>query len=100
MIHPAEARLAILHKAAQQEKGTVKHGRKILLHREPPHNLRDVVERQTPLVSFRDIGMNSIHELVHTFKQLDEAVGRGDNDSIKRNLARLLNINEAHIDLT
>lgn len=51
-------------------------------------------------VSFGDIGMNSIEELVQAFADLDEALARRDNKAIEVHLARLLGEKQLNLKLT
>ena len=50
-------------------------------------------------ISFGDIGMNNIEELVQAFVDLDEALARRDNKAIEIHLAKLLGERQLNLKL-
>lgn len=87
----AEARLSILHETVRSNK-TEPLEIPYFLRRDLETGERVAPYSPLPLArkTFHDIGMESIDELIETFKQYDAAIARKDNREILRCFMRLL----------
>lgn len=97
-VHPAEERLAWLHRVKKAGAASAKMFSDAIESGDDYHRMVFEGAELIPM-SFSDIGMSSIEELVQAFTDLDSALVRCANKEIEVHLARLLNEKQLHIKL-
>lgn len=85
----AEERLSWMHRAKNAGIESAKILNEAIENDNEYHMMTFSDVELTPM-SFSDIGMNSIEELVQAFTDLDDAMARHDNKALEVHLAKLL----------
>ena len=96
--HKAEERLAWLHRAKNAGVESAKMLSDAIESNDEHHMMVFPGVELIPM-SFSDIGMNSIEELVQAFADLDDALARRDNKAIEVHLAKLLGKKQLNLKL-
>lgn len=98
-VHPAEERLAVMHKIKREGMSAAAMLNEAIESTDDYHMMVSADIELIPM-SFGDIGMSSIEELVLTFADLDDALARRDNKAIEVHLAKLLGEKQLNLKLT
>lgn len=87
-------RLSKLHRL-----GSVAANRAKMVREGVASDYKDPVNAELSMVSYRDIGMSTIDELIETFEKLDQAVNDCDEAAILENLEKLSGADKLTVEL-